>query len=312
MPTTEMPTTESTVSRRALLGGGLAGAATVALAACGADPPDAVAAGDLLAVRVDRVPDAPEDGAWAWSPDKVVIMGPQQIALPNRATPAVPEITVRALHDGERIGFRLAWADAGTEDLTVRVDDFRDACAVLLAPGEGDEALRTMGSQTQPAVLLHWKADWERDLRDGVQGMAEVFPNRSVDTYPPLGRTTDPAKVTAADYEEAGATEWLPGLHVANPISSPRRATAVEKLVAFGFGTATTAGVQDANGRGERDGAGWRVVITKPLAATADGEQQLAAGGSATCAFAIWSGADDDAGGRKTPSATVYRLVLAP
>jgi hypothetical protein len=307
MTTTEAPA----LSRRALLRGGVLGAATVAVAAaCGADPPDAVPASDVLAVRVDRVPVEPGDEDWERAAEKVVPLGPQDIALPNRSTPAVADVKVRALHDGRLVAFRLEWADAGIEDLTVPVDGFRDACAVLLAPGAGDPTLRTMGSTDQPAVLLHWKADWQRDVAQGVQGIADVYPNRSVDVYPPLIDVA-PADVSPQHYVDGGASQWLPGVGVGNPLSATARTSPVEKLVAHGFGTTTTASHQDASGRGERYRDGWRVVITKPLAASDEGELALSAGGQATCAFAIWSGGDGDAGSRKSPSATVYKLALA-
>jgi DMSO reductase family type II enzyme heme b subunit len=307
-----MTTTEPTVlSRRALLRGGVVGAATLAVAAaCGADPPDAVPAGDVLAVRVDRVPvDDPGDEEWERAAEKIVPLGPQDIALPNRSTPSVAEIKVRALHDGRAVAFRIEWADAQIDDLTVAVDEFRDACAVLLAPGSGDPALRTMGSTDQPAVLLHWKADWERDMAQGVQGIAAVYPNRSVDVYPPLIDVA-PEDVTPQHYVAGGASQWLPGLGVSNPLSAVQRSSPVEKLVAHGYGTTTTAPHQDASGHGERFRDGWRVVIAKPLASSDEGELGLSAGGEATCAFAIWSGGDGDAGSRKSPSASVYKLVL--
>lgn len=298
------------VSRRRLIAGGLAGAGTIALASCAPDPLDSVAAADLHVARVEELPvDDPDDDAWGWAPEKQVAMGAQDIALPQRLTPAVSSVKVRALHDGTTIAFRLDWSDAEPNDLTVRVDDFRDACAVMIAPGAGDEALRTMGTSTQPATLLHWKADWQRDVEQGVQDIAAVYPNRSVDVYPPLYESV-PGEVTVADYEAAGATAWLPGIHAGNPISSHARTTCVEKVLAHGFGTSATTATQDATGVGARHGDGWRVVIAKPLAPTEDGEHRLAPGGTATCAFAIWSGHDRDAGSRKTPSAGVYRLVL--
>lgn len=302
----------SSVSRRTLITGSAAVAGTAALAGCAPDYPDALAPGDVHVVRVDHVPaDDPDSDAWGRTPPKTVELASQQIALPHKSRPSVESIEVRAIHDGERIGFRIDWHDPDVHDLTVRVNDFRDACAVLLAPGPGDEAVRTMGTATAAATLLHWKADWQRDLDVGRSGLDAVYPNRSVDVYPPL---IDKAasEVTIADYEEADATEWLPGAHVDNPISAPTRTTAVEKIIANGFSTSTSTRTQNASGRGVRRGDGWRVTITKPLGATDDGETAVTPGSIATCAFAIWSGADGDAGGRKSPSATVYQLLIDP
>lgn len=301
--------TSPALTRRRLLAGGLAGAGTIVLASCAGDDREA-AADEVWVARVGAVPtDDPGASAWSDAVPTVVAMDSQVIALPHRPRPVVPTITVRALHDGSMIGFRLDWDDAIADDLTVAVDSFRDACAVLLGPGEGDQTIRVMGSADQPVVLLHWKADWQRDMLRGVQGEAEVYPNRSVDVYPPL-LLDIPRDVTADDYRAADATQWLPGLHVGNPLSSDVRTTCVEKLVAAGFGTSTTTATQDAVGRGAHVEDGWRVVLAKSLQGSDDGEPALVPGATATCAFAVWSGRRGDAGGRKTPSAAAYRLTL--
>jgi len=299
------------LSRRRLLAGGLAGAGTLALSACmnDPDPPDSLPGGEIFVARVKQVPvDNPRSSEWTRSPGMSVTLGPQNIALPNRANPVVPEIAVRAVHDGRLIGFLLAWGDVDESDTTVRVQDFRDACAVLIGNGDGDQAIRAMGTKDSPVVLLHWKADWQRDMDDGVQGEAQVYPNRSIDVYPPL-QLDVPRDVTADDYRKANATQWLPGLHVGNPLAADTRTTCVEKLVAAGFGTATHAENQDALGRGERAGRGWRVVLAAPLAG-AVGEPVLQPGRAYTCAFALWSGGTRDAGGRKSPSEQTHRLHL--
>lgn len=305
-----MSTAELGISRRSILKGAAAGAGTMALAACA---PDSYDGAGVYAARVASVPDDdPDHDTWRTAPEQTVELGPQDMVRPQKLTPSVASLRVRAIHDGRRIGFRLEWDDADANDLTVRVDDFRDACAVLLAPGTADEVLRTMGSATTPATLLHWKADWQRDVDSGRQSLDAVYPNRSVDTYPPLWNVA-PADVDIAAYQEAGATEWLPAIHVGNPISSAApRTSPVEKAIAYGFSTTTTGATQDASGRGIRTDRGWRVILTKPLGAADEGELAIRPANVSTCAFAVWSGAAHDAGSRKSPSATVHALNLAP
>ncbi len=109
----------------------------------------------------------------------------------------------------------------------------------------------------------------------------------------PTGSTSPPTRA-------AGATEWLPSIHVGNPISSPSRTDPVEKAIAYEFTTTTTAATQDATGRGART-TGWRVIITKPLAASDDGEFAIPTGTISTVAFAARSGAAHDAGSRQMP-----------
>jgi hypothetical protein len=251
----------------------------------------------------------PSTSDWEHGPKATIEMGPQEMALPIKKVPTVTQLTVRAVHDGTSIGIRIEWDDTETNDLTVRVDDFRDACAVLLAAGDSDASVRTMGKPASPATLLHWKADWERDVQLGVQGELDVYPNRSVDTYPPLN-VDNPTKLTPMDYVKAGATDWLPGLSVGNPLSAPSRPTSVEKLVAVGFGTATSCKTQDVVGAGKRTKKGWRVAIVKPMTASDESETTLRAGSIATCAFAVWSGSDKDSGGHKSPSVSTFRLRL--
>ncbi|MDO8363890.1 MAG: ethylbenzene dehydrogenase-related protein [Actinomycetota bacterium] len=303
-----MNTSDQRISRRNILKGA-AGAGTVALVGgCAADPYDGPG---VYVGRVNRVPtDDIDHHAWRLTPEKVIELGPQDMALPQQLAPSIASVRVRSIHDGVRIGFHLEWDDPDANDLTIRVDDYRDACAVLLVPGTAVEVLRPMGSATTPATLLHWKADWQRDIDQGRQGLEAVYPNRAIDTYP-IVYTTPPDEVDIATYQAAGATEWLPGIHVGNPISSPSRTSPVEKAIAYGFSTTTTAATQDATGRGARTPTGWRVIITKPLTASDDGEFAIPTGTISTVAFAAWSGAAHDAGSRKCPARTVHALNVA-
>lgn len=300
-----MTATDQRISRRNILKGA-AGAGTIALVGgCAPDPYDGPG---VYVTHVNRVPvDDLDHHAWRMSPEKVIELGPQDMALPQQLAPSIASVRVRAIHDGARIGFHLEWDDPDANDLTIRVDDYRDACAVLLAPGTAVETLRPMGSATTPATLLHWKADWQRDVDQGRQGLEAVYPNRSIDTYPVV-YTTPPDEVDISTYQEAGATEWLPGVHVGNPMSAPTRSSPVEKAVAYGFSTTTTALTQDALGRGVRTPTGWRVIITKPLTATDDGEFAIPTATISTVAFAVWSGGAHDVGSRKCPARTVHAL----
>jgi DMSO reductase family type II enzyme heme b subunit len=130
-----------------------------------------------------------------------------------------------------------------------------------------------------------------------------------VDAYPPLWDVA-PGDVTPQSYADADAMEWLPGMQVANPISLGGRSTPVEKAIAYGFSTTTTAATQNAAGRGVRTARGWRVVIVRPLDAADDGEVPVRPGTPTMCAFAVWSGHANHTGSRKAPSRNVYLLYL--
>lgn len=294
-------------SRRTVLKGAAVGAGAAALASCSAG---SYGGRGVLSRRVSEVPLDPTDATWADTEYTDVVLGPQNAALPQRLDPAVTAVRVRSVHDGRQVGFRLEWTDEKPRDQTIRVDDYRDACAVLLGPGDADANLRMMGTAEIPVTLLHWKADWQRMLADGDEGLDAAFPNRTVDTYPVVHRVP-PEEVGIESYVEADATEWLPAIHVGNPVAGRAvRTTSVEKAIAAGFSTTTSAGDQDATGRGERTDEGWQVVIVKPLTPTEEGEIDLAPGTVSTCAFAVWSGSDRDAGSRKCPATEVAALEL--
>ena len=297
------------VSRRALLTAGAAGAGAALLSACSDDGPYVPVAGQIASFPTSAVPLDPGAAAWTTAPPTEVELDSQLVARPYRNDPFVPTIEVRSLHDRELIAFRITWNDAGQDAATVAVDGFRDACAVLLGEDRLGEEIRLMGNQDRPVTLLHWKADWQHDVDHGVRTIDDEFPNRSVDVYPPFVHE-DPAEVTPADYVTADVTYRLPGLHVGNVLAATDRTTPVEKAVAWGFRTTATAPTQDAVGRGVHEGSRWSVVLAKPLRSTDPGELALARGGGATCAFAVWSGDDGDAGSRKSPSRQTYRLVL--
>jgi len=105
-----------------------------------------------------------------------------------------------------------------------------------------------------------------------------------------------------------GAKDVQEFVSLQNTLAQP----AVEKAIAYGFSTTTTAANQDAGGRGIRTATGWRVILTKPLAAADDGEVAVLSGTGASCAFAVWSGGVHDAGSRKCPATAVHALNVAP
>lgn len=303
-------------SRRKFLIGGAVGAAAVA-AGVGV----AVAAGrqeerplgtTVYARRVRKVPvDDPDAGAWLDARVTRVELGPQVTTVPMKDTPSQRSVDVSALYDAKTIGFRLQWDCDDREELAIEVEQYRDACAVLLAPDGQNQALRLMGTADIPVTLLHWKADWQRDVDDGYQDPRVVYPNASFDYYPPMKAGTGD-DVQMVDYEKIGATMWVPGMHVGNPLSQPRKTTPVEKLSARGFGTATTVAGQDAVGRGVWKDGSWRVVLAKPRVPGDDVEFVMTPGRDYGLAVAVWAGSQEDRGARKSPSKALLQLYVEP
>ncbi len=298
-------------SRRAVLTGALVTGGTAVRAAACASP--TLSTGTRLgAQKVAKLPETGDDAAWNMIKGVAVAMDVQVMVKPVRPTPFVKTVDLKAVHDGSRIAFQLVWRDDAKDDLTISVDGFRDAVALLLAPATSDPAMRFMGTASSPATILHWKADWQRDVDHGFQDMEVAFPRSAPDYHPPLAPGIEPLGRVAVpgDYEASNATQWLPGYRVGNPISRPGKQSPVEKLTATGWGTLATMPTQDADGHGvHRDGK-WKVMIVRSLAASDAGEVSLEPGKEYSCAVAVWSGRDGDAGGHKTPSKELLTLTI--
>jgi DMSO reductase family type II enzyme heme b subunit len=269
------------------------------------------ASSEIVAWQVPRLPGVDEPGSPIW--DKTIRAGvaleAQKTTTPMKTTPAVKTVDVAALHDRKSLAVRLEWSDPQRSERTIRVDGFRDAVAILLGPQTSDAAVRLMGTVDVPVTLLQWKADWQRDIEKGFQGLEVEFPNATFDYYPPLTPGTSDISVPD-DYEAHNATQWMPGYRAGNPISQMEKQSAVEKLVARGFGSATTQPTQNARGHGVWKDGRWQVVIERPLQGVDDEEITLEPGQEYSMAVAVWSGAQGDAGSRKAPSKSLLTLLI--
>jgi DMSO reductase family type II enzyme heme b subunit len=111
-------------------------------------------------------PDAP---AWADAPHEDVALAPTPLEaqptrhirrnLAGREWGACKQVDVRALHDGQRVYFRLEWADASPNERHEE-EAFPDAAA-LLFPVNGGATLETMGSPEHPVNAWFWRPDIE-------------------------------------------------------------------------------------------------------------------------------------------------------
>jgi hypothetical protein len=308
--------TPQDASRRKLLIGAGIGAAAAAGATYAAVK--LLRPGWATSVRAVYVADSlpvsdPKSRLWSKATPARIQMGAQTMALPTKPKPEVDAITARALHDGTRIAFLLEWRGKGESQSTVKTQDFRDACAVLLSSKPEDPNQRVMGAPSAPVTVLQWKADWQRDIDDGFQDEETAFPNATFDFYPPLTKRQKAGPVKVPDeYVKAGASRYLAGYRAGNPISLIDRVSPVEKLQAKGPGTLATFDTQDAEGRGTRANGGWKVVLSKPLRAADPEEISISPGGTYGIAFAVWVGSVRDVGSRKTVAQTLLPLEVDP
>ncbi len=250
----------------------------------------------------------PEAEAWRRARAAEIPLLGQAMTHPFKMRPSTPSVQVRSLHDGERIAFRVEWRDPQPDWRTIKTREFKDGCAVMLLPKGAGSSEWMMGTPQMPVTVLHWRADWQLDLEAGFQDLETAFPNAAFDFYPPLVGLDRPKLPDGYPVE---ARRWLPGWHVGNPLSQPRKSTPVEKLLAQGAGTLEELPTQNATGRGAWKDGRWRVVLSKPLRAADAREITLAPGGTYAVAFAVWQGAAGDRGARKSIT-LLGRLRLDP
>jgi hypothetical protein len=244
----------------------------------------------------------PLAAAWNSAPELRVPLTAQSGVVPALAQPTVNEVSVKSLHDGQRIAFLLTWADTTRDDHATRPDQFRDAAAVQLPVSEAVPVI-CMGAAGQLSNLWHWKADWQTDIDQGFQDVVEAYPNFWNDYYPFV--VGQPPYHVPTDFSSADARAYFIGWAAGNPLSDPNRVTPVEDLSALGFGTVTHQKSQDVLGRGVWQNGKWQVVFSRPLASADSNDVQLAAGKASSVAFAVWNGSNQEVGARKQLSSWV-------
>jgi hypothetical protein len=264
-----------------------------ALAMLGAAP---LAAQDAVVLHAGPVKDSTgpivelDAAFWKDAPPMKVEMLPQTITDPKNPSPAVTELTVRAVHNGQWLAFLIEWADPTKSDRIV-VDQFGDQVAVEMPveykPGEMPNPM--MGAPGERVNIMQWRAAFQHDLDANEENgptPADLYPNIHVDIYPDdILRATDARAYTGA-------------VGVDNPISRPKRSPVLEQM-AEGFGTLTVLPQQQADGRGVWADGRWRVVITRPLAAGDKSSPNLGPGDRSLAAFAVWDGDAKEVGARK-------------
>lgn len=193
-------------------------------------------------------------------------------------------VEARAAHDADRLYLLVEWPDPSADRSVAAVGDFTDAVAVQFPAEAGTQVPAfCMGDPNATVNIWQWKAAWQADAEEGFGGTAGRYPNAVVDDYP-FGD------------EEA----FSPGRAAGNRFSIHERDTAVENLVAAGFGSLTPDDRMVVTGWGQwRDGR-WRVVFERDLAAPEEGNVDLPATGRTDVAFAVWDGAARERDGQKS------------
>lgn len=274
---------------------GLAGGIAAALTLSGTR----LAASQSSMILAMRAPGAvpwqePWDPFWEDVPMVDLPLSAQQLVAPKGGG----RFTLRAgaVHDAERVFVVLEWPDASPNRSMDRFEDFTDAAAVQFPAqaGVGVPAI-CMGAPDAAVNIWQWRAAWQADVERGVAGsVAGTYPRTVVDRYP--FRDED---------------VFYPARALGNPFSDPERASAVDNLVAGGFGTLTADPLASVTGWGDwRDGT-WRVVLSRALQVGREGSIELGLETPTDLAFAVWDGAARERDGMKSVSAFA-RLKLVP
>lgn len=268
----------------------IAGVATVggavALLATRPDEEEAVQVGAVQVGFVEgAMPEEPRDAVWASRAPLIVPLSAQNLTAPMLDQATIFEVGLRVLHNGDEIAFHLEWDDETVQDLEA-IARFRDAVAVQLPVKTNEITPITMGGPGAPVHILHWKASWQRQVDTGPRQVRDAFPNAI-------------NEVTPEDMMgEEAANVFYPALYVGNLAATRDRLSAVEELVAEGFGTLTTHDIQRAQGRGLFSDGRWQVVIRVPMEGD-DTQATIRPGEATQVALAAWDGGQDNRGGRK-------------
>ena len=259
-------------------------------------PEVAVTRGDQVnAVRVRSIgSDNPYAEVWKQAPYFETPLQAQQMAMPTIPAPTVTSLRAQALRDGERIAFRLSWADS-TADGNVDSGQFTDAVAVEFPLDAG--AAPMMGHKGAKVHILHWKALWQKDMDVGFQDVQDLHPNYWYDLYW-FAEGKFPFPVKSGAFKDPRSLQWFIAQSAGNPMAVFSRTQPVEELIAEGYGSLTHQPQSASTGKGAWVNGQWAVVISRPLT-TNDASDFQFKPGNTQIAFAVWQGGSGNVGGRK-------------
>lgn len=220
---------------------------------------------------------SPDSKAWDATPATVVNLTSQRITVPKGGG-SVQTVTVKALHNGKQVAFKLSWKD-GTMDLENGVDAFRDAIA-LAFPVKVSEYPPSpfMGDESNPINIWQWGSDWQA-AKDGTWNLSSRQPlTNGVWRYP---------------QDKQILQKRYPGMLGNSPVI---------EYVAAGFGSLTRQIEQDVEGKGVYQNGGWSVVFVRKLERREKGDALFIPGEKTLINFAVWNGSSNEVSSKKSIS----------
>ncbi len=185
----------------------------------------------------------------------------------------VSSVAVKAFHNNKDIYFYLSWLDP-TEDRSVALKKYTDACAVMLPVKGGNLAQNLMMGFMGETNIWQWKASQDREIWIQRDKPEKTY----VDFYYPF------------EDEETLS------------VSKNNYSSAVNNLYSKGVGTLTPGDDQKITGRGIWSEGKWQVVFKRSLKTENPEIGVLFRNKNRKCAFAVWEGNGGDRGGRKSIS----------
>jgi complex iron-sulfur molybdoenzyme family reductase subunit gamma len=210
----------------------------------------------------------------------------QQVAPPMGGG-AIERVAVRAVHHDDVLYVMLEWSDATADEASDRHEAFSDAAAVQFPAEAGSEVPAICMGQADRAVnIWQWRADQQTEL-------PSLPESGYVDSYPSTDDLFFPAR-------EAG-----------NPLAQSQGRTAVQSLLAGGFGTLEVGGHGGLDGHAVHENGRWMVVFSRPFASGTEMQPSFDGSTPVDVALAVWDGSQQERNGLKSVSAFT-RLQITP
>ncbi|NOX60081.1 MAG: c-type cytochrome [Planctomycetes bacterium] len=274
------------------------------LARAGAQERAQLKQGTFVAPNVrGQLPSGPTDTAWEQARPLYVALTPLWWTE-NR----IEGLKVQALHNNDELAIRLSWLDPTPDERAVQQDEFRDGVAIQFSLSSDPPFYMGDPSDHGGVNIWYWKADRQKDIRDGHQGVDSAFPDRVVDMYqeqepPPTKNFMTWPKAALAKHDPTFITAWGAG----NLVANPEMKTSVESLVARGPGTlaGVPAHIQLVQGSAIYSRGVWSVQLSRRMSfvdGDHTGERVFEKGDFLPVSFAIWNGSAGDRDGKKNIS----------
>jgi len=242
--------------------------------------------------KTDLTKDYSNPEIWTKAIEESVTLMGQPMVAPRPKETTTTNLKVQAVTDGQRIAFRLRWADSEVSE-GGKLGTFSDAVALQFPIKDNKNPPPIfMGGKDNPVHIFHWRAQYQKDAEQGKPTVKDIYPNTNPDIYPLEFK--DSGKIAGLNNEKQEV--FAPGKAAGNPQSYAKKA--VDELTAEGFGSSTVLESNESLGHGEWVNGEWSVVISRPL--QRPNGSVLKAGEDSFVAFAVWQGGKDEVGSRKS------------